>query len=126
MGGKGNFIRNGQPGDLIIQISEIPNDKFKRVDNNIHTTEWISISDAVLGTNIEFDYFGEKIKQHIKPGTDSNTDLRIRNKGVSQIDRFGNNNNHRGDLIITIKIIIPKKINNELKALFENLKKLEN
>lgn len=126
MGGKGNFIRNGQPGDLIIQISEIPNDKFKRVDNNIHTTEWISISDAVLGTNIEFDYFGEKIKQHIKPGTDSNTELRVRNKGVSQIDRFGNNNNHRGDLIITIKIIIPKKINNELKALFENLKKLEN
>ena len=126
MSSKGNFVRNGHPGDLIIQITEIPDEKFKRVENNIHTTEWISISDAVLGTNIEFDYFGEKIKQHIKPGIDSDTDLRIKNKGISQIDRFGNNSNSRGDLIITIKVIIPKKVSGELKLLFENLKKLEN
>jgi len=124
MNSKGNFIRDGQPGDLIIQINEIKDDKFQRIDNNIYYTENISISDSVLGSKIQFDFFGEKIKHEVKPGTESGTEIKFRGKGIPNIDRFGNNSN-KGDLILVLKIKIPKKLTPESKILFEELKKHE-
>ena len=53
--GKGNSIKKGIAGDLIINVVEIPHDKFKRDNNDIHQRIKLSYKDLVLGCSTELD-----------------------------------------------------------------------
>lgn len=130
MSGHGNYIRDGVSGDLNILISEIPHNKFKRQDSDLYCEEWISISDAVLGTKIKIDIPHEhpSLKHlviDIKPGTEAGTILTERNKGVPNLT-FGRNgviaSSGNGNLYIKINIRIPKNLTNKEKQIFESLK----
>ena len=120
--GYGNFIRDGQPGDLYIVIEEIPDTKFRREGTNLHCDEWISISDAVLGTKITIDTPVGTVDLDVHPGCDSGKIFDIRAKGIPSLSPNGNITGN-GDLKVKINVIIPKNITPTQKEAFENLKK---
>lgn len=122
LAGKGNETPfEGVNGDLIVIIEEIPHEIFERDGINIHYNLYISIPEAVLGTNKEIPTLYEKVRLHIENGTQSGKILRIKGKGIRNMDTYS-----YGDLLIHIHIWTPKKISKELKQIFEKIKNDEN
>ncbi len=116
VGGKGNEApgTNGIPGDLIVQLIEQSDDKFKREGNNLHYDLYISMPEAVLGTDKIIETPHGKIKLHLEPGTQSGKILRLKNKGVPDLDGYGT-----GDMLINVNIWVPKKLDKEQKEFFK-------
>ena len=107
VGGMGNAIKKGIDGDLIINIVEIPHDKFRRVGNDIHQTLNLTYKDLVLGNDdIQVDTMNGKIKIKIKKGTDIGTMLRIPTKGFVR-------GNEKGDMLLEVWLDIPKEVSKE-------------
>jgi len=118
LSGKGDEAPfDGINGDLIVIIEEIPHEIFKRNGNNIHYNLYISIPEAVLGTNKEIPTLDEKVRLSIESGTQSGKIFRLKGKGIRNIDTYGN-----GDLLVHIYLWTPKKISRELKQIFEKIK----
>jgi len=117
MGGKGNAApRGGVPGDLIILIEEIPHETLKRDGNNVVYDLHISFIDAALGTSIEVPTIDGKAKIKIDPGTQGGRILRLKGKGVPEVNSY-----HRGDQLVHINIWTPKALSREERDLLEKL-----
>lgn len=114
--GKGEAISNGEPGDLYIRIYVKKDPRFKKQGNDIYSDLHISISDAVLGGEAEFESLDGPITVKIPEAITHGEILRIKHKGVPYTT------SHRGDLMLKILIDIPKKINKEQRKLFEQLR----
>lgn len=113
--GKGNAgPMGGVNGDLIVVIEEAEHPELKREGNNLHHDLYISIPDAILGTKIEVPTTSGKARIKIDPGTQSGKILRLRNKGVPNLDGYGT-----GDLLVHINVWTPKDISSEQKKSFE-------
>lgn len=123
MNGKGNAAaRGGVPGDLIIAIEEEPHEHLKRDGINLHYDLHISFIDAALGTSIEVPTIDGKARIKIEPGTQGGKVLRLRDKGLPDI----NNNRHKGDLLVDINVWTPRNLSNEERTLLEKLRNSEN
>lgn len=120
--GKGNAGPfNGIPGDLIVVIEEIPHDTLRREGDNVHYDAYINFADAVLGESIEIPTISGKAKIKVEPGTQSGKMLRLKGKGLPQLQGYGT-----GDLFVHINIWTPSKISKEEKELLEKLQKSDN
>lgn len=118
MSGKGNAAPNGGiPGDLIILIEEIPHETLKREGNNVVYDLHVSIIDAALGYSAEVPTIDGKAKIKIEPGTQSGKLLRLKGKGIPEINSY-----HRGDEIIHINIWTPKILSAEERSILERLR----
>ncbi|WP_185868560.1 DnaJ C-terminal domain-containing protein [Blattabacterium cuenoti] len=119
---KGNAAPfGGISGDLIVLIEEIPHQELKREGSNLHYDLYISFPDAILGAYKEVPTINGKARIKIDPGTQSGKTLRLKNKGLPNIEEYGH-----GSLFIHVNVWTPKKINNEQKKFFEKMKKNEN
>jgi molecular chaperone DnaJ len=117
MSGKGNAApRGGVPGDLIILIEEVPHETLKRDGNNVIYDMHISFVDAALGTSIEVPTIDGKAKIKIEPGTQGGRILRLKGKGVPEVNSY-----HRGDQLVHINIWTPKALNKEERDILERL-----
>jgi len=116
--GSGDFVRNGVAGDLIIQIVELPHERFIRNGDDLLHKLKIPYHTLVLGGSMEVATIDGKIKINIKEGTDIGENLRVPGKGLYS------NGPHRGDLIIETWLEVPKKISEEYKERVENLKEV--
>ncbi len=122
MAGKGNAAPNGGvPGDLIILIEEIPHEFLKREGNNVVYDLHVSIPDATLGASVEVPTIDGKAKIKIEPGTQSGKLLRLKGKGIPEVNAY-----HRGDQIIHVNIWTPKALNSEERELLEKLRESSN
>ena len=122
MAGKGNAAPNGGvPGDLIILIEELPHETLKREGNNIVYDLHVSIIDAALGYSAEVPTIDGKAKIKIEPGTQSGKLLRLKGKGIPEINSY-----HRGDEIIHVNIWTPKVLNVEERDILERLRESPN
>ena len=120
--GKGNAGPfNGIPGDLIVVIEEVPHDTLRREGDNVHYDAYINFADAVLGESIEIPTISGKAKIKVEPGTQSGKMLRLKGKGLPQLQGYGT-----GDLFVHINIWTPSKISKEEKELLEKLQKSDN
>jgi len=120
--GKGNAAeRGGVPGDLLIVIEEVEDVNLKRDGNNLHYDLYISIPDAALGTSLEVPTVDGKAKIKIEPGTQGGKVLRLKGKGLPQL-----NTHFRGDLLININVWTPQTLTSDEKKLLEKLKLSEN
>ncbi len=119
----GNHIQDGQPGDLHIVIEEIPDVKFKRDGINLYCDEWISISDAVLGTEIDIDTPLGSITLKVSSGCESGKIFNIKGKGIPNLSHNGNAYGN-GDLSVKVNVSIPKITTKEQKAVFEKLREI--
>ncbi len=123
MSGKGNASgKGGVPGDLIILIEEVEDAVLKRDGNNIIYDLYLNFADAALGTNVEVPTVDGKAKLKIEPGTQAGKVLRLRGKGLPDI----NSRSYKGDQLIYVNVWTPKKLTNEEKELLEKLKNSPN
>jgi DnaJ-class molecular chaperone len=103
--------------DFILYIDVLPDKVFKREGNDVFVTVILSFSQAILGANIEVPTLtGESLKVKIKPGTQPNTLIRLRNKGIKNIQGYG-----FGDLYIRLMVQIPTRISSHQKDLLRQL-----
>ncbi|MDN5214432.1 molecular chaperone DnaJ [Fulvivirgaceae bacterium BMA12] len=122
MSGKGNAAPGGgAPGDLLILIDEIEDQDLKREGNNITYELYISFIDAALGSTVEVPTIDSRVKIKIEPGTQSGKILRLRNKGIKDINGYG-----QGDQLIHVNVWTPKKLTHDEKAQLESLRESPN
>ncbi len=122
MSGKGNVPRRGGiPGDLLIVIEEVEDAQLKREGINIVHDLYLSFVDAALGTSVEVPTIDGNVKIKIDPGTQSGKILRLRGKGVQDINGYS-----RGDQLININIWTPKNLTDKEKNILNGLKNSPN
>lgn len=122
MSGKGNSApRGGVPGDLIILIEEIVHDTLKREGNNVIYDLHISFIDAALGSSVEVPTIDGKAKIKIEPGTQGGKILRLKAKGVPEVNSY-----QRGDQLIYVNIWTPKALSKDEHELLEKLQNSPN
>jgi molecular chaperone DnaJ len=120
--GKGNApAGGGMNGDLLIVIEEERHPDLIRNDNDLLYNLYISIPDAILGAPVEIPTLNGKVKVKIEPGTQAGKILRLRGKGLPDVQGYG-----RGDLLVKINVYIPKNVTKEEKKTLENLKDSKN
>lgn len=123
MSGYGNHVMGGVPGDLHILIEEMPHNRYKREGNNLICDEWISISDAVLGTNLKVKTPYGNSNLEIFSGCESGKVFTIPNKGIPEF-RGGGYSESVGNLYVRVNVTIPKNINKKQIEFFEQLKSI--
>ncbi len=122
MSGKGNFGPNGgSPGDLLILVEEKEDDLLKRDGNNVVYDLYLNFVDASLGSSVEVPTIDGKVKIKIDPGTQSGKILRLRGKGIKDINGYG-----KGDQLIHVNIWTPKNLTKEEKDMLERLRESPN
>ena len=122
MGGKGNYPeRGGVAGDLLIQIEEEPHEFLKRDGNNIMFEQYLSFVDAALGASLEVPTIEGKVKIKVEPGTQAGKILRLRGKGIKDLNGYG-----RGDQLIHLNVWTPKNVTNQERELLEKLRDSDN
>jgi len=122
MSGKGNEAPGGGiPGDLLIVIEETEDKELKRDGSNLVYDLHISFIDAAIGTSVEVPSIGGKVRIKIDPGTQSGKILRLRGKGLKDINGYGT-----GDQLIYINVWTPKKLSSEEKVKLESLRASSN
>tara|TARA_B110000977_G_scaffold197383_1_gene279806 strand:+ start:1300 stop:2427 length:1128 start_codon:yes stop_codon:yes gene_type:complete len=116
--GKGNAAPgNGVSGDLLVAISEETHPTLQREGDNLHYDLYVSLPDAILGSSIEIDTVTGKVRLKIEAGVQSGKILRLRGKGIPNINGYS-----RGDLLVHINVWTPKTLSKEQKSFFEKMK----
>lgn len=122
VGGKGNAApRGGINGDLLVLIEEEEHPELKRDGSNLFYDGYVSFADATLGTSIEIPTVDAKVKIKIEPGTQSGKVLRLKGKGLPDVNSYGT-----GDLLVNINVWTPQTLTAEEKKILENLKDSKN
>ena len=122
MSGKGNAApRGGINGDLLIVIEEEEHADLKREGNHLIYSLNISFPDAAIGTNVEIPTIDAKAKIKIEPGTQSGKVLRLKGKGLPDVNSYG-----KGDLLVEISVYTPTILSADEKKMLEQLKSSKN
>jgi molecular chaperone DnaJ len=113
--------KNGGPaGDLIVTVSVRRHSVFERDGYNIYCEVPITVTEATLGAEIDIPTLEGKSKFEIPEGTQTDTSFTLRGKGIPVM----RSQNRRGDLIVTVKVEIPRglseKQKNAMKAFAES------
>lgn len=117
LSGKGNAPRRGGiNGDLLVVIEEEKSDELQRDENDLIYSLFISVADAALGTTVEIPTVDGKAKIKVEPGTQPGKVLRLRGKGLPDVNGYGS-----GDLLVHINVWIPKQLDKEEKKTLEKL-----
>lgn len=120
--GKGNAARRGgMNGDLLVVIHEEEHPELMRDGNDLLYNLHISIPQAAMGTPVEIPTIDGKVKIRIEPGTQPGKILRLRNKGLPDINGYG-----KGDLLVSINVWIPKTLTREEKNMLEKFSESRN
>jgi molecular chaperone DnaJ len=120
--GKGSAARRGGVnGDLLIQIEEEPHAELERDGTDLMFHLHISIPDAILGNAAEIPTIDGKVKIKIDPGTEAGKILRLRGKGLPDINGYGH-----GDLLVQVNIWTPKEVSKEEEKILEKLRSSPN
>ena len=105
------------PGDLYVLVHVTPHPIFSRKDENIHLTLPITFAEAALGADISVPTLdGDEVTVRIAPGTPSGRTLRVKGRGVKK-------GLSAGDLMITLDVIIPQRVDGAAKKAVEEFAK---
>ena len=108
--------RGGVNGDLLVVIEEQAHPQLKREGENLFYTRVISVTEAMLGCEIQVPCLDGPQKLKIEAGTQSGTVQRLRGKGLPAVNGYGN-----GDLYVKILVWIPRKLKGDAKEAVEKL-----
>jgi curved DNA-binding protein len=111
--GKGQHT-NGEPGDLFIVTRVLPHPYFRREGQDIQMDLPISMYEALLGTRVEVPTLDGPVTMSVPPGTSSGAKLRIRERGIHR-------GTEKGDQYCVVKVIVPKAVDDDDKALLQQL-----
>lgn len=120
--GKGNMgPKGGIAGDLIVAIEEEEHAELKRDGLNLLYDLHISFTDAVLGGSAEIPTVGGKVKVKIDEGTQGGKVLRLKGKGIPELNGY-----RTGDLLVNVNIWTPQKLSKNEKEVIEKLRDSKN
>ena len=109
---KGEPGTNGGPrGDLLVEVQVARHPIFQRQDMNIFSTAPITYAQAALGGAIRINTVYGEVEYEVKPGTQTDTKIRLKGKGVPSL----RNKNVRGDHYVTLVVQVPTKLSEEAK-----------
>ena len=117
LGGEGEPGERGGPtGSLYVFLHVKPHPLFQRQENDILVELPINIIQAALGCEPDVPTLDGKGKLTIPPGTQHGTVFRMRGKGVPIL-----RSNRRGDQLVTVRVVVPDKLNEKQRKLFQEL-----
>ncbi|MBW8325802.1 MAG: molecular chaperone DnaJ [Prolixibacteraceae bacterium] len=120
--GKGNAgRRGGVNGDLFVVIQEDEHQDLVRDGNNLIYNLFVTFPEITLGTTKEIPTVDSKVKVKIEPGTQPEKILRLRGKGLPDVNGYG-----KGDLLVRVHVWIPKKLTSDERKLLEKLQSSPN
>jgi molecular chaperone DnaJ len=118
--GKGHVGRNGgENGDLYITVHVQPHATFRREGDDLHVVVPLAIHEAALGAKIEVPSLDGPARLRVPPGTQSGQRFRMHDRGVVSA-RDG----RRGDLIVEIRLVLPKLLDERSKELLREFGKI--
>lgn len=112
-------INGGERGDLLVEVVVGNDPIFKRQDRDIYSTVPITFTQAALGGDIHVKTIDGEVIYTVKPGTQTDTRVRLRGKGVPSL----RNKSIRGDHYVTLVVQVPTKMTNEQKELLKEFDK---
>ncbi len=113
---KGEPGRNGGPrGDLLVEVIVNDHPIFQRQDYDIFSTVPMSYAIAALGGTVAIDTVDGKVLYDVKAGTQTDTRIRLKGKGVPTL----RNKDVRGDHYVTLVVQVPDKLSKEAKDLLK-------
>lgn len=115
-------VNGGERGDLLVEVTVSPHPVFKRQDSSIFSTVPISFAKAALGGPIRIKTIDGEVEYEVKAGTQTDTKVRLRGKGVPSL----RNKNIRGDHFVTLVVQVPEKMNEEQKEALRRYDQLMN
>jgi molecular chaperone DnaJ len=122
LSGKGNAGLHGGPnGDLLVHFEEEPHTELYRDGSNIIYNLYLNFADAALGTSVEVPAIDGKIKIKIPPGTQAGKILRLKDKGLPNVQAYG-----KGDQLIQVNIWTPKNLTDKERELLESMRNMPN
>ncbi len=114
LSGQGEPGINGGPrGDVLVEVIVGRHPIFQRQDTNIFSTVPVSFPVAALGGEIVIDTVDGKVIYEVKPGTQTDTRVRLKGKGVPSL----RNKEIRGDHYVTLVVQVPDKLSHEAREL---------
>lgn len=114
--GKGDPGANGgEQGDLLVEVAVSSHPIFQRRDYDIYSTAPMSFTQAALGGDVRISTVDGDVLYKVKPGTQTDTKVRLRGKGVPTL----RNKEIRGDHYVTLVVQVPSKLTSEQKELLE-------
>lgn len=112
-------VAGGMSGDLYVIIRTRPDSRFERQGRDLWRIETIPVVDAVLGCSRQIETLEGSVKVNIPAGTQTDEVLRLRGKGLpGYLDAAW------GDLLIRVRVEIPKRLSGEERKLYEELREL--
>ena len=105
-GGGEPGVNGGERGDLLVEAVVSQHPIFKRQDTSIYSTVPISFTKAALGGAIRIKTVDGEVEYEVKPGTQTDTKVRLKGKGVPSL----RNRNVRGDHYVTLVIQVPERL----------------
>lgn len=103
----------GPPGDLLLVVEVRPHPYFKREGDDIRLELPVTVTEAALGAKVDVPTLDGPVSLTIPPGSSSGTTLRLRERGVHRLK------GGRGDQYVTLKVVLPKPLDERSKALLE-------
>jgi molecular chaperone DnaJ len=107
--------RGGASGSLYVAVHVAPHASLKRDGTELYFEASISIAQAALGTTLTVPTVEGSEDVEIKPGTQPDTEIRLRGKGVPHLRRSGS----RGDLHVLVDVEVPRKLSKKQRELLE-------
>ncbi|MBO5292365.1 MAG: molecular chaperone DnaJ [Lachnospiraceae bacterium] len=113
---KGEPGTNGGPrGDLLVEVVVSRHPIFQRQECNIFSTVPVSFAVAALGGEVVIDTVDGRVVYEVKPGTQTDTRVRLKGKGVPSL----RNKEVRGDHYVTLVVQVPDKLSHEARELLK-------
>ena len=106
-------VNGGPRGDLLVEVIINAHPIFQRQDMNIFSTVPVSFAVAALGGEVLMDTVDGKVVYDVKAGTQTDTRIRLRGKGVPSL----RNKDIRGDHYVTLVVQVPDRLSSEAKDL---------
>jgi len=119
--GKGEpGLAGGPPGDLFLVVSVRPHNLFERKGDDLYVGVSVPLTAAMLGGEVQVPTLkGTKLALRIPPETQNERVFRLTGQGMPRLGESA-----RGDLLVTIKVILPSGLSSEERALFNKLREL--
>lgn len=108
-------INGGPRGDLLVEVAVSRHPIFQRQGIDIYSSAPITFAQAALGGDVRIKTVDGEVEYTVKPGTQTDTRIRLRGKGVPSL----RNKSIRGDQYVTLVVQVPTKMNGEQKELLK-------